>query len=101
MEYHICMKIQEVREKATPIFKRYGIVHAAVFGSVSRGEETPESDVDIMVKIGTKMDLVQFIQFRNALRESLGRNVDVVTESSVSPYMKSYIINDLRSIYEA
>ncbi|MBI5798718.1 MAG: nucleotidyltransferase family protein [Candidatus Yonathbacteria bacterium] len=94
------MELQEIKMKATPIFERYGITRASVFGSASRGESTPESDIDILVKLGTKMDLVQYIQFRDALAASLGRDVDVVTESSVSPYLKSYIASDLRPIYE-
>ncbi len=94
------MELQEIKEKATPVFERYGIVRASVFGSVSRGESTPESDIDILVKLGTKMDLVQYIQFRDALTLSIGKEVDIMTESSVSPYLRPYIVNDLQSIYE-
>ncbi len=94
------MEMQEIKEKATPVFKQYGIARASIFGSASRGDGTPESDIDILVKLGAKMDLVQYIQFRDALAMSLGRDVDVVTESSLSPYLEPYILNDLRSIYE-
>lgn len=95
------MELQEIKKRATPIFERYGIAHASVFGSASRGESTPKSDIDILVKLGTKMDLVQYIQFREALAVSLGKNVDVVTESGVSPYLRQYIVSDLQSIYES
>ncbi len=94
------MELQEIKKKATPVFEHYGIARASVFGSAARGEHTPESDIDILVKLGDKMDLVRYIQFRDALAASLGRAVDVVTESSVSPYLKSYIAADLRPIYE-
>lgn len=95
------MELQEIKRRATPVFKRYGIARASVFGSASRGESTPESDIDILVKLGAKMDLVQYIQFRKALASSLGKEVDVMTESSVSPYLKQYIANDLHSIYSS
>lgn len=95
------MELQEIKNKTAPIFEHYGISRASVFGSVSRGESTPESDIDILVKLGTKMDLVRYIQFREALVMSLGKNVDVVTESGVSPYLKSYIASDLQPIYES
>ncbi|MDO8604816.1 MAG: nucleotidyltransferase family protein [bacterium] len=94
------MELQEIKRKASPVFERYGIARASVFGSFSRGDNTADSDIDIMVKLGTKMDLVQYIQFRDALVASLGRDVDLVTESSVSPHLKSYIIADLRPLYE-
>lgn len=94
------MELQEIKRRATPVFEHYGILRASVFGSASRGESTPESDVDILVKPGAKMDLVKYIQFRNALALSLEKDVDVVTESSVSPYLKPYIVADLKQIYE-
>lgn len=95
------MELQEIKKRATPVFERYGITRASVFGSASRGESTAESDIDILVKLGAKMDLVRYIQFRDALTLSLGKDVDVVTESSVSPYLKPYIASDLQSIYES
>lgn len=95
------MELQEIKRRATPIFEYYGISRASVFGSTSRGEGTEKSDIDILVKLGSKMDLVRYIQFRDALALSLGRDVDVVTESSVSPYLKPYIASDLQPIYES
>lgn len=95
------MELQEIKKRATPVFEHYGIARASVFGSVSRGESTPKSDIDFLVKLGTKMDLVRYIQFRDALALSLGKEVDIVTESGVSPYLKPYIVSDLQSIYES
>ena len=95
------MELQEIKKRAAPVFERYGIASASVFGSASRGESTPKSDIDILVKLGAKMDLVQYIQFREALALSLGKDVDVMTESSVSPYLKQYIASDLRPIYSS
>lgn len=97
----LSMELQEIKKRATPVFERYGIARASLFGSASRGESTPGSDIDILVKLGTKMDLVRYIQFRDALALSLGKNVDIVTESSVSPYLKPYITSDLQAIYES
>lgn len=95
------MELQEIKKRASPVFEQYGITSASVFGSVSRGESTPTSDIDILVKLGTKMDLVRYIQFRDSLSLSLGKKVDVVTESSMSPYLRPYITSDLQSIYES
>lgn len=95
------MELQEIKRKATPVFKHYGIARASVFGSVSRGESTPKSDIDILVKLGTKMDLVRYIQFRDSLSLSLGKKVDVVTESSMSPYLRPHIVDDLKTIYQS
>ena len=95
------MELNEIKIKATPVFERYGIVRASVFGSVSRGDNTADSDIDILVKLGSKMDLVRYIQFRDSLSLSLGKIVDVVTESSMSPYLRPHIVDDLKTIYQS
>lgn len=60
-----------------------GAGHVRVFGSVARGEETPESDVDFLVTLrpgGTLLDLARLEQQLEVL---LGRRVDVLTEDSL------------------
>ena len=46
------MTVEEVKRRTTPVFAEFGVAYAAVFGSVARGEDGPESDVDILVRAG-------------------------------------------------
>ena len=45
------MDIEEIRNKITPILRDNNIEYAAVFGSVARGEDGPNSDVDVLVRV--------------------------------------------------
>ena len=50
-------ELLEIKRKAVPLLKKYGVVRAGIFGSYARGEQKKKSDVDILVKPGRKMGL--------------------------------------------
>jgi hypothetical protein len=56
---------------------QYGILRIGIFGSVSRGEQTPQSDVDIFVEL-KKPSLFILVHIKDELQELLGCNVDIV-----------------------
>ena len=56
---------------------QYGILRIGLFGSVSRGEQTPQSDVDIFVE-RKKPSLFILVHIKDELQELLGCNVDIV-----------------------
>jgi len=95
------MEIIEIQKKITPILKKYGIKTASVFGSVARGEDRMDSDIDVLVELGDQtMGFFKYSRFIDELEESLGRRVDVVTKNSINKFIKPYILPDLREIYE-
>ncbi len=60
----------------------YGVSRMAVFGSVARGEETPESDVDVLVEFSRPVG-IEFIDLGNMLEKLLGCRVDVVSRAGI------------------
>lgn len=95
------MKIEEVQKKISPIMAKYGIKRAAVFGSVSRGESRPDSDIDLLVELGDEqMGLFKYSRFIEEVEKSLGRKVDIVTNNSINKFIKPYILPELKTIYE-
>lgn len=94
------MSIEEIKEKITPILLDYGVKKASVFGSVSRGDEGPNSDVDLLVELGEdSMGMFKYMRFISTIEERLGRKVDLVTSGS-GRFLMPYIIKDLKTIYE-
>ncbi|MBI2887313.1 MAG: nucleotidyltransferase family protein [Chloroflexi bacterium] len=77
-----------------------GITYLALFGSYARGEATPGSDVDLLVRFSQPKGLIALVKIQRELSEKLGRPVDLVTEASLSPYLRNRIKAQLRPIYE-
>ena len=91
-------QVRDVQEKAKPVLEQYGAVYAGVFGSVARGEATKNSDVDMLVQLGSPMGLVRYIQFTDALKKALAREVDVISPD-MHPLLRKRVQKDLVSIY--
>lgn len=94
------MAIEEIKRKVNPILEKYGIKYAGVFGSAARGEEEPDSDIDIMVSIDREIGIYEFMTLQHELEEILGKKVDLVSRQAVNKYIRPYIEKDLTSIYE-
>ena len=75
--------IEEIRKIATPLFEQYKIKQAAVFGSVVRNENTPESDIDLLVDFSSEDDLLDIIGLKQDLEEVFGCHVDLLTFNSL------------------
>jgi predicted nucleotidyltransferase len=75
-----------------------------VFGSFARGELAPDSDIDILVELKPR-DQRPHLGFKwfglwDELEEILGRKVDLVSESALSPYVRPHVERDLVLLYE-
>ena len=84
-------KFYELREKILPVLLPY-VKRVAVFGSFVRGEEIPESDVDILVELkppGERPPLgLKWYGLEEELSRILGRKVELVSVSALSPYIR-------------
>jgi len=71
-----------------------GQATCASFGSVGRGEQGASSDLDLLVDMAEGRSLFDLIALSNDLEESLGVEVDVLTEGSLSPYMRDRVLDE-------
>lgn len=69
-----------------------------VFGSFARGEETPESDIDLLVEFEHTPGLFEFARLRRELSETLGRRVDLVTPDALHPLLRDAILREARDV---
>ena len=86
--------IPEVREDIRRIASAHGAGNVRLFGSTARGEQGPASDLDLLVDMAEGRSLFDLIALSNDLEENLGVEVDVVTEASVSPYMRDRVLDE-------
>ena len=83
-------------------FKTQPVVKAWLFGSFARGEETPESDFDILLQyVNTvRISLLTFSHMMGELERSTGRRVDLTEEGCLMPFAEESINRDKQLIYE-
>lgn len=82
-------------------FKTQPVLKAWIFGSFARGEETPLSDVDIIVLLDHSKPVgLRFFGMWNDLEELLDRKVDLVTENSLADFARESVERDKILIYE-
>lgn len=74
----------------------HGVVSASVFGSTVRGEERPDSDIDIVVDISpdVRMSLTAFVVLQGDLQDMLGRRVDLVEWRNLEPRLLPSVRRD-------
>ena len=75
--------------------KKYQINQLGMFGSFVRDEQTPDSDLDLLVAFEIKPSLFQFIELENYLSDILDIKVDLVMESALKPHIENYIRKEL------
>jgi len=86
--------VKSRRREILRVAAEYGASDVRLFGSTARGDSVPESDVDILVRLESGRSLLDLIAIKQDLEDLLGAKVDVVTEASVSPYMRAQVLKD-------
>ena len=93
-------QFEELREKILPVLLPCGVKRVALFGSVVRGEDSPRSDIDILVKFKNGITLLQLSGIKLKLEDKLGKKVDLLTYGGINPHLKDIILKEQKIIYE-
>lgn len=74
----------------------FGATHAAVFGSVARGEATAASDVDVLVDLDDRrpMGIFEYARLKLCINEILNGSTDVVNRRTLKPLLRESILRD-------
>ena len=85
---------KEILETAT----RNGAVNVRIFGSVVRGDDRPDSDIDFLVNLEPGRSLMDLARLLRELNTLLDHPVDVVTEAGLRPRIKSQVLKEARPL---
>ena len=90
------MSATEIRDRYGPELRRIARDHGAtsvrLFGSSARNQASPQSDIDVLVDLETGRTLLDLVAIKQDLEDLTGKDVDVVTLDSVSPYLRDQIL---------
>ena len=92
-------QIHELKTQLSGIAAMYGASHLRVFGSVARGQERPDSDVDFLVELPRGYDLFkQRIPLAQELSDILHRKIDLIPEHELSRHLREQVLREAVNI---
>jgi len=100
------MKVVQTKEELSGLIlshrneiEKFGVIRIGLFGSFIRGTQNSESDVDILVEFApTKKNFRNFMNLIFFLEDLLHRKVELITNESLSPYLKPYILKEVEYV---
>jgi uncharacterized protein len=83
--------------------RRYQVRELALFGSMLRQDDRPESDVDLLVSFApaARVTFLTLARMQRELEALLGRNVDLVPKDGLKPIIREHILATARVLYAA
>jgi len=89
--------MNDITQITKPIFAKYGVKKAALFGSYAQGNQDENSDIDIIIEPPSNMGL-SFVTLQQELEEKLNKAVDLVSFNGISKHLEKYILSSLKPI---
>ena len=79
-----------------PELRNLGVSHAAVFGSIARGEANADSDIDVLVELDEDrpMGIFEYARLKLYINELLDGAADVVNRRTLKPLLRDNILHD-------
>lgn len=93
----------DISTSASRVLAQYDVSEAYLFGSFARGEQAPDSDIDLRLVCGNSMTFGTLYELPHELERELGRKVDIVTNppAHMRPAFRKSIEQDEVRVYEA
>lgn len=86
--------LEKIKDEILPILQKADVTKAALFGSYVRGDNTPDSDIDLLVELPRGKSLFDLVGLQMDLEKNLKKKVDVVSYRSICPHLKESILNN-------
>jgi hypothetical protein len=91
------------QKELADVCRAHGIRRLSLFGSMLRGEDRPDSDVDLLVEFEPSQPIgyLGVVRAEAAISALLGRKVDLRTEAELSRYFREDVVRGARPVYDA
>ena len=91
-------EVEERIAALAPTLRALGVERVRLFGSFARGEQTAESDVDLLVDFPADLTLIGLLKLEHAAEDVLGRKVDVVSSRHLRPRFRQAALQDAHDV---
>ena len=82
------------KDEIKRLARLHGALNIRVFGSAARAEDTSDSDIDFLIDMEESRSLLDLVGLKQDLEAMLNRPTDVLTERSISPYLRERILRE-------
>ena len=90
---------KELRSKLINILRSYGAIEIILFGSYARGDNRPDSDVDVIVEFNETKGLIKKAEIIRVIYEKLGVQIHLLSKDYINPLLKPYIEKDMKELW--
>ncbi|MEO5336003.1 MAG: nucleotidyltransferase family protein [Magnetospirillum sp. WYHS-4] len=90
--------LADLRAMQPRLRERYPIRAMGVFGSYVRGEQTEDSDLDLLVELGDGMTLIDLAGLQIELSEALGVEVEMVEREALRPRLAAHVMSEVVTV---
>jgi uncharacterized protein len=89
-------EIKQILRQSKPLLQeQYQITQLGIFGSYARGEQTEESDVDVLIDYDRAPTLFKLVELRDYLSSAIGMKVDIVTQNGLKPRIRERVLSEV------
>ncbi len=86
--------LTQKREEIISLAAKYDAVNVRIFGSVARGDDRPDSDIDFLVDVQRQWSLFDHIGLMQDLEDLLGRKVDLLPADNIRDFCRDRILTE-------
>jgi predicted nucleotidyltransferase len=91
-------QLEQYQELILPVLKRYFIKRAAIFGSFAKGNNSSNSDIDLLIEPENNFTLFKMLQLEQEISQLINRKVDLVEYSALKPSIKNEVLRSAITI---
>ena len=87
-----------LKKNKAELANKYPISEMGVFGSYVRNEQTPQSDIDILIDFSAPISLFEFLDIEEELSKLISLKVDLVSRKALKPFIGKQILKEVQLI---
>ena len=89
-------EIKQILRQSKPFLQEnYRVTELGIFGSYTRGEQTEESDVDVLIDYDKAPNLIMLVELKDYLSKLMQMKVDLVTKKGLKPRIRERILSEI------